>query len=121
MIANNIRESIVAARQRGLMVKDICKAYGIKANAVFKLSRLYRETGSVSPRTSARGRKPALSREQIGLIRDLILAENDITLDEIKERLHLEVTIVTICRIVKKLGFSYKKRVYTQANATDRT
>jgi transposase len=117
MIKIEIREAIVAARKRGLTVSAICMAYGVKANAVFKLLRIERETGDITPRTHTRGRKSALSVEQLDQMRALIIERNDITLSEIKERMGLGISLSALHRIIRgKLGFTYKKRAYTQAS-----
>jgi transposase len=121
MIGIEKRKMIMAARKRGLTVAAICAAYGVKANAVFRLQRLEKETGDIVPRTGMCGRKSALSPEQITRVREMVIAENDIALGEIKERMGLCVSIPALHKIIRKLGFTYKKRVYTQASVIGRT
>ena len=65
------------------------------------------------------GRKPALTPQALEEIKNLILAQPDITLEEIKEEMQLDICLSAIHRIIKgKLGFTYKKRQYMPANAT---
>ena len=122
MIHMEVRKKIVEARQNGLVIKDIAKAYGYSESAVNRLLCRHRESGDIVPQTYLRGRKPALQTSELETMRQLILNKPDITLEEIQETMHLTISIPAICKIVKnKLGFQYKKRHYTPANETDRT
>ena len=69
-----------------------------------------RETGSVETRVSQRGRKPALSQADIQNIDQLIQAQPDITIHEIREELKLQVSDETVRKAVLKLGYVYKKK-----------
>lgn len=69
-----------------------------------------RETGSVETRTSQRGRKPALSQNDIQNIDQLIQQQPDITIHEIMEKLQLHVSDETVRKEVLKLGYVYKKK-----------
>lgn len=67
-------------------------------------------TGSVETRTSLRGRKPALSNDDIVHIDNLIQQQPDITINEIMDTLHLKVSDETVRQAVLKLGYVYKKK-----------
>lgn len=122
MISIKKRKQIVAARKEGRKIAEICEAYRVKRNAVFRLLRQERAIGSIEPQTQTRGRKPALTECQLSQMKMIILAENDITLQEIKERMGLGISISAIHRIIKnKLKFTYKKRVYMPASGIGRT
>ncbi|MCL2518210.1 MAG: hypothetical protein FWF15_06560 [Oscillospiraceae bacterium] len=55
-------------------------------------------------------------------MRALILSRPDITLEEIKETMKLEIGITAISAIVRnKLGFRFKKRRYTPQNENELT
>ena len=69
-----------------------------------------RETGSVETRTSQRGRKPALSQNDIRNIDQLIQQQPDITIHEITEKLQLHVSDETVRKAILKLGYVYKKK-----------
>jgi hypothetical protein len=46
----------------------------------------------------------------------------DITLGELREKLHLPIQVSRLSQIVReKLGYTYKKRRYTPVSKTDRT
>ena len=69
-----------------------------------------RETGSVKTMTSQRGRKHALTPEDIQNIDRVVQQEPDITIDEIIDKLGLHVCNETVRKAVIKLGYSYKKK-----------
>lgn len=69
-----------------------------------------RETGSVKTRTSQRGRKHALTPEDIYNIDQVVQQKPDITIDEIIDKLDLHVCNETVRKAVIKLGYFYKKK-----------
>ena len=68
--------------------------------------QIIKATGSVELRTSTRGRKSKVEEHHSRKILEMLSAESDLTLDEIRNRLHLNCSLTTIHRAVKKLGFS---------------
>ena len=66
--------------------------------------------GSVETRVSQRGRKPALNQADILDIDQLIQAQPDITIHEIRDRLKLPISDETVRKAVLKLGYVYKKK-----------
>ena len=68
------------------------------------------ETGTVETRVSQRGHKSALSQKDLQNIDQMILAQPDITTQEIRERLQLLVSDETVRRTAVNLGYVYKKK-----------
>jgi transposase len=111
MIHKEVRERMVAARKRGLSVKEIQRAYGYGKTAIYDLIKQERETGSIEPRLHTRGAKPRLCLEDHGRIRTAINEKPDITLEELIETLSLPLSISQLSRIVRgKPGYTCKKR-----------
>lgn len=122
MIHMEVRKKIVAARKNGLKISEISRAYNVSETAVLRLLKRERETGDIKPRTHLRGRKPTLDKAGKEEMRALILNRPDITLEEIKDEMHLELGITAISAIVRnKLGFRFKKRRYTHQSESDLT
>lgn len=120
MIHIEVRKKIIEARQKGLLIKEIAKAYSVSVSAVDCLLRLERETGNITPKTYLRGRRPSLDNGQLEQMRELIILKPDITLEEIRETLGLSIKKSAISKIINdKLGFRYKKRQYTPASEID--
>ena len=122
MIHMEVRKKIVAARKKGLKIKEISRAYNVSETAVLRLLKRERETGDITPRTYLRGRKPTVDEAGKEAMRGLIKSKPDITLAEIKEEMKLEIGITAISAIVRnKLGFRFKKRRYTHQNESELT
>lgn len=122
MIHAEVRKKIVEARKNGLKIGEICRAYGVGKTAVFRLLKQERETGDISPRTHLRGRKPAMDENGLQQLRELLDSQPDITLEEIKEKMGLSISISAISKIIRhKLHYTLKKRRYMPANRNDRT
>jgi transposase len=101
-------------------VKEMAKVYRVPERTIRWLPGHERETGSMKANTCNCGRPPALSEEGPGLMRKVIEEHPDITLEEIKGKMKLSISVSAICRIVRyKLKFTYKK-LYTRANGTVR-
>ena len=77
-----------------------------QAFGVMDSLQIIKATGSVELRTSTRGRKSKVEEHHSRKILEMLSAESDLTLDEIRNRLHLNCSLTTIHRAVKKLGFS---------------
>ena len=121
IIGIEVRKLIIAARKNGMGIQEILSTFQVKKTAVYNLFQLVRETGSVEPRPHAYGRKPALDSEGLKRMDQLISAQSDITLQEIKDQMNLQISIPAISKIVRgKLHYTYKKRRYMPANATAR-
>ena len=67
-------------------------------------------TGSVALRLHNHGRKKLLSSDDTAHIRTCIELQPDITLQEIKEKLGLAVSVPTMQRAVIALGYTFKKK-----------
>lgn len=117
-----VRKKIIEARGKGIRVADICNTYSVGKSAVYDLLKQESETGDITPRTYLRGRKSLLTEADLYAIDQMIQAQSDITLEEIKEELGLCVSISTISWDIRhRLGYRYKKRQYTPASGSDRT
>jgi len=96
-------------------------SYQLKPAAVYELIRLERKTGDITPKTFKCGRKPALTPEQVEALRSLIKDDPDITLEEMKEDLGLQISIAAISNYVRNThGFNYKKKAYMPARGSGR-
>jgi len=64
----------------------VAKCFHVSTSTVYRLSGQMKKTGSVELQTSQRGRKPALTEEDLQDIDQLITVQPDITVDEIIEK-----------------------------------
>lgn len=110
MLNNQARNSLVNTYAKFGEAEEVAEAFGVTKWTVYRLSKQMERTGSVDLRTSTRGRKSKIKDYHRKKITEILSAEPDVTLEEIRSRLHLDCSITTIHRAVKKLGFTRKKR-----------
>lgn len=121
-LSNDLRVRILLAYKNGKTVKEIKEEFYVGQNTVYCLLRLFKETGSHEARENNCGRKPMLTEDDLKNIENKILETPDITLEELKERLSLTVSISALCRTInKKLGLIYKKKLCIRQHKTVRT
>ena len=72
MLYNEARKLLIDAWNKTHNAKEVAECFSVDTSAVYRLEKRMRETGSVETRGSQRGRKPALSQEDIQNIDQLI-------------------------------------------------
>lgn len=113
------REMIVAAKERGEKPEVIALWVGVAISTVYRTLRLYKQTKSLEP-IPFLGRKSVLTTEQLTKIKETVEQENDITLEELIEKLELPIKKSRLSVILIGMGFSFKKRHYTQKSSNAR-
>jgi transposase len=119
-ISLDLRARILAARQAGETTAEVADRFDVSPAFVRRLLQRYRESGSLAPKATPRGSKPRLAAQE-GPIRDLLRREPDLTATEVRDRLSLAVSAVTVWRAIRRLGLSFKKRPSTPPSGTART
>ena len=79
--SEDLRKRIVAAVEGGTSRQAAARQFAVSASCVVKLMQRFHRTGSVAP--AARGKKPYALAEHEALVRELIAAQPDLTLDEL--------------------------------------
>ena len=110
MLHNEARELLVMGYEKTHDAATIAVAYGVSKWSVYRLSEQKRRTGSVALRTSQRGRKQLLSDADKQNICKCIEEKHDITINELREELHLTASYPTVARIVHAMGYTVKKK-----------
>lgn len=110
MLHNEARKLLIDAWDKTHNAKEVAECFSVDTSTVYRLEKRMRETGSVDTRVSQRGRKPALSQADIQDIDQMIQAQPDITIHELREKLQLSVSDETVRKAVLKLGYVYKKK-----------
>jgi transposase len=107
-ISMDLRQRIFEARQAGETTTEVAERFSVSPAFVRRLLQRYRQTGSLAPRSARRGRKPLLEKHY-DRIRDYQAQHSDLTPAEIRERLRLKVSPLTVWRALRRLGLSFKK------------
>ena len=118
-LSNDLRKRIIESKLRGDTEDTIALEKEVSKSTVTKLWSLYRETGSYDPRPNPRGRKPALSLEELELVRASIVGRPDVTLAELINQFGFVLSVSALSKIVRfKLGLRFKKNAIRQRTAT---
>jgi transposase len=83
----------------------------VSLSFVVRLLRRRRETDSLRPKPHGGGRLPALDPNQLEQLRELVIQQPDATLEELRQRVAVDCSLAAICRALKKLGITRKKKV----------
>ena len=110
MLHNEARRLLIDAYKRSHNAKEVAANFSVHPSTVYRLYQQMEKTGSIDTRTYMRGRKPALSKEDIEKIDNIIKNQPDITIREIKNRLSLSVSDETVRKAAIHLGYRYKKK-----------
>ena len=119
----DLRERVLAAVDRGTPRKEVVRTLGVSEPTIRRYLRLRRETGSVAPkpppkRTFSIGQ----SVEQRRVLWKQLEEHDDATLErhcqlwESKQK--VKVSISTMSRAIRRLGWTLKKRVWVPPNET---
>ena len=109
MLHNEARKLLIQALERSHNVREVARNYCVNRSTVYRLKKRLDKTGSIETRTYLRGRKPALTPEEVENINQLVKTRPDITMQEIIETLHLTVSNETVRKTVRQLGYRRKK------------
>lgn len=108
----DLRERLVAGRQRGQSAEELARQFRVSKRSVERYWRQYQQTGSVVPQQIGGHRRSRLEGHDETL-RRWIAEQNDLTLEQIRERLQKELGIKLgnsgLWHRLDQLGLSFKK------------
>lgn len=114
--SNDLREKIIRFFENhpDYTQQEIADEFGVSRSFIEKLLQRWRTTNS-SAALPRGGGQERLLKEHDQQIRDLVAAQPDATLDELRERLkssrQLSVSPATMCRALQRLRLGRKKRL----------
>ena len=101
-----------------MSIRKLARRFGVAKSFIENLLKRLRETGDILPKPHGGGPQPKLNAEHLKLVKALVEADNDATLDELREHLDAETSIAisrsTMGRMVQKLNLTRKKKRCTQ-------
>lgn len=107
----DLRERIVAAYDRGDGTRlQIAERFDVSLGMVKKLLQQRRKTGDIGPRHRYSGRKPKILPKHQRHLERLVCKHPDMTLEELRDAIHVECTLQAVHYVLIGLGLSYKKR-----------
>lgn len=121
-LSQDLRIRILEAYDEGQTAEDVAETFRVHFNTVRRLVKQRDETGSIEPVGHRGGQPRALSREDLEALRQLHASKPDAYLRELveplAERIGRRVSIATIGRALRGLGFSRKKNTSKQPSKT---
>lgn len=111
------RKIIKAHEDESISQRKLARRFGVAPSFIQKLLKQYRETDSFAPKIRTQQTPPKLTSAHLDVLQQLVEAQNDATLVELREQLaaktDLWVSTSTIDRALKKLDLTVKKRRFT--------
>ena len=102
------RQEILAEVEDGLGTRQIALKYSCSESWVRRVKQEYREQGKTGPATT-RKRVPRWAVHTKS-IQEIVAAQPDITLRELKEQLGTNLSLQTLCRALHTLKLTIKKK-----------
>lgn len=113
----DLRKRVVAARiNDGQSMGEIAARFKMPKGTVQNILERYRDSGTVLPKPANSGRRPAFSGAALIKLEKDVLDHPDSTLEELRDRSGMMVSLVCIHKTLRKLGFTRKKKLYVRMN-----
>jgi len=114
----DLRERVPAACDAGHGTKEVAGVFDVSEAWARRLKQRRREWGIIEALPRHCGRKPALDEAARQRLRELVRHQPDATLEELRSRLGVPLSLSTLWRTLRKLGLSFKKSPCTPPNKT---
>jgi transposase len=109
--SNDLRERIVAAVERGEhSIRQIARLFSVSLSCVVRLLQRQRQTGSVQPKPHAGIPQRKLDAAAEARLLQLVREQPDATLAELRDRLGIRCSIMTVARALKRQRITRKKK-----------
>jgi transposase len=110
--SQDLRKRILDTVHRGDgSLRQIARRFLVSVSFVTRLLQLQRSTGSLEPRPHGGGNPAVLGPNDLEQLRELIRQQPDATLEELRQRLGVSCSLMTISRALSKLGLPRKKKI----------
>ena len=111
-LSQDLRQRIIAARERGEGTGEVCKRFGVSRKSVERFWREHGRTGQCLPKQIGGYRRSRLANHD-RLLQSWIEAKPDLTLVELQQRcrtrLQVSIGITALWHRLHRLGLSFKK------------
>jgi transposase len=105
--SQDLRDRVMAARDRGLKTKQVANLFGVSASWVRRVMQRRREHGETTPRP--RGGVTVVKIDMARL-RALVEQQPDATARQLHARLGIDCSVSAVDMALRRLGFTFKKR-----------
>ena len=105
----DLRERVWTDCPAGMQTAAVAAKYSVRESWVRRLKQRQKATGSIAPRPPSPGRPVTLAAHD-ARVRELVRADPDATLAELRQRLGLKVSLSALSEYLRRIEFSFKKR-----------
>lgn len=120
----DFRKRVLAMCDRGRSTREVARVLLVSESWVRRLKQRRREDGSIAPRPAGGSRRDHFDSIRLSQLERWLHKEPDATLERLRSRvveeMGLRCSLMAVCRAVKKLGWSLKKRRFEPANKIGR-
>lgn len=115
----DLRQKIVDTYvESNISQRQLAERFRVALSFIEKLLKQDRETGTIAPKVRTEQTPSKLSAEQLEVLQQLVAANNDATLEELRTLLHHQTGVLigrsTVDRMVQKLNITVKKNTARQ-------
>jgi transposase len=106
----DLRQRVLAAVDEGQQTRgQIAQRFAVSTSWIRRLVQRRRATASIAPRPQRRGPAPKRDEPRLARLRELVGRQPDATLAELRDRLAEPVSLMTVCRALRRLRLPLKK------------
>jgi len=113
----DLRERVLADCDAGMGTLDVANKYRVSRSWVRGLKKRWRESGDVTPRPRGPNHRTKLSGHQEELAQ-FVRESPDATLEELRARLPVRVSVGTLWNALRALKLRFKKKSGAQPSRT---
>jgi transposase len=104
----DLRTRVLADCDAGMKVEEVAAKYRVSRAWVHRLLQRRRETGEIEPRRQTKFRERCLSQEAEERLRNLVTAQPDRTLAELRDALPTTASLATIWRALVRFDLTVR-------------
>lgn len=121
----DLRRRALRMCDAGHTTREVARAFDVSESWIRLLKQRRRENNTVAPRPSGGRRHGHFEPEHLQRLQHWLKQRPDATLESLRKRVKREMalscSLMAVCRAVKKLGWSLKKRRFEPTNKIVRT
>ncbi len=117
-LSMDLRQRIISAVEQGESMTRIAERLEVSYEVVKKLKKQWKELGTLEPQTHVCGRKRILSEAQQNRLIEMVMHNPSLTLREMREKLGVKCSDVTIWNELRRNGFTHKKSSFGRVSAS---
>lgn len=114
----DLRQRVIDDCDAGLPTSVVARKYSVSPAWVRRLKQHRRERGDIVPRRGGGSRGRKIDRQRLA---ELVAQQPDATLVELRDRLGVMVTLWAICKALRELKLTFKKKRCTPRSRIGRT